>query len=283
MSRQPASATPTSSSATSGIPCRSRRSSATRARAPSSASARPSRGVAPGDRVGMTFDSCGHCPTCQSGRPAYCHGFFAHNFASTRGDGTSALSRDGELIHGHFFGQSCFATHAVAGERNVVRLPDEIALRRRGAVRLRHPDRRRRGAELAARAGRQQHRDLRHRVGRTRGGAWAQSIAGCTTIIGIDVNSARLALARELGATARDRRARRGRARADRPRSPAGGPTSASRPPACRRCCARPSTARAPAGVCGLIGAPRFGTEVSLDVNTILTAGQNAPGNRGGR
>ena len=36
--------------------------------------------------------------------------------------------------------------------------------------------------------------------------------------------------------------------------------------------------ARARAGVCGLIGAPAFGTEVSLDVNTILTAGGSSAG-----
>jgi hypothetical protein len=83
--------------------------------------------LAPGDRVGMSFDSCGHCPTCRTGHPSYCHDFWAFNFAAARPDGTSALSRDGELIHAHFFGQSCFATHCVAGERNVVKLPDSIS------------------------------------------------------------------------------------------------------------------------------------------------------------
>ena len=80
--------------------------------------------VAPGDRVGMTFDSCGRCPCCQTGKPSYCHQFFEHNFAAARhADGSSVLSRHGEPIHAHFFGQSSFATHAVAGERNVVKLP----------------------------------------------------------------------------------------------------------------------------------------------------------------
>lgn len=31
----------------------------------------------------------------------------------------------GEEIHGHFFGQSSFATHALATERNVVKVDDE--------------------------------------------------------------------------------------------------------------------------------------------------------------
>src|SRR5204863_150280 len=52
-----------------------------------------------------------------------------HNFASARpADGSSALSRGGELVHGHFFGQSSFATHAVANERNVVRLSGSMPL-----------------------------------------------------------------------------------------------------------------------------------------------------------
>jgi len=34
----------------------------------------------------------------------------------------------------------------------------------------------------------------------------------------------------------------------------------------------------APGGVCGLIGAPRFGTEVSLDVNELLARGRTLHG-----
>ena len=85
-------------------------------------------GLAPGDRVGMTFDSCGALPDLPERPPVVLPPFFEHNFAAARADGTSVLSRDGELIHGHFFGQSSFATHALAGARNVVRLPDGIGL-----------------------------------------------------------------------------------------------------------------------------------------------------------
>jgi aryl-alcohol dehydrogenase len=84
--------------------------------------------VAPRDRVGITFNSCGRCPTCLRGRSTYCHDFFGRNFASTRPDGTNALSRGGQPVHGHFFGQSSFATHSVANARNVVKLPDEVGL-----------------------------------------------------------------------------------------------------------------------------------------------------------
>ena len=59
--------------------------------------------VQPGDRVGMTFDSCGLCPTCQRGKPSYCHSFFEHNFASVRPEDGSSVFND---VHAHFFGQS---------------------------------------------------------------------------------------------------------------------------------------------------------------------------------
>ena len=39
---------------------------------------------APGDRVGMSYDSCGHCPACARSLGVYCHTFFEHNFASSR-------------------------------------------------------------------------------------------------------------------------------------------------------------------------------------------------------
>jgi aryl-alcohol dehydrogenase len=233
-------------------------------------------GVGPGDRVGMTFDSCGHCPTCQGGRPSYCHGFFAHNFASVRGDGTSALSRDGELIHGHFFGQSSFATHAVAGARNVVRLPDEIGLDVAAPF----------GCGIQTGAGAVLN-SLRAPAGSciaifgtgTVGlaGVMGAAVAECTTIIGIDVNSSRLALARELGAThaidARDEDVleRIGAITgwgADFSLETTGSPAVLRQAVDCT----------GPAGVCGLIGAPPFGTEVSLDVNTILTAGRTLRG-----
>ena len=87
--------------------------------------------LAPGDRVGMTFNSCGHCPTCLRGRSTYCHDFFGRNFASARPDGSTVLSRGGEPVHSHFFGQSSFATQAVATARNVVKLPGASASRSR--------------------------------------------------------------------------------------------------------------------------------------------------------
>jgi aryl-alcohol dehydrogenase len=229
--------------------------------------------VSPGDRVSMTFDSCGACPSCRTGRPSYCHTIFEHNFAAARPeDGTSCLSRDGELIHGHFFGQSSFATHAVAGERNVVKIESPI------------------GSEIAAPFG----------CGvQTGAGAVLTSLAvpagssiavfgtgtvglaavmagvvtGATTIVGVDIVPSRLELALELGATAVVD------ARTEDPveriraltRGGANFALETTGVPAVLR---QAVDCTAPLGECGVIGAPAFGSEVVLDVNTILTGGR---------
>ncbi|MDR2367245.1 MAG: NAD(P)-dependent alcohol dehydrogenase [Deltaproteobacteria bacterium] len=78
--------------------------------------------VAPGDPVLLTINSCGKCPACLNGKYGLCHLFWSLNFAGSRLDGTSPLSKGGEMIHGNFFGQSSFATYAMANERNVLKL-----------------------------------------------------------------------------------------------------------------------------------------------------------------
>jgi aryl-alcohol dehydrogenase len=84
------------------------------------------RGFAPGDRVLMSFDSCGRCGRCRGGVPAYCDEFQALNFGGGRSDGTTALSGADGPVHSHFFGQSSLATHAVVRARTLVRLPDDV-------------------------------------------------------------------------------------------------------------------------------------------------------------
>lgn len=77
-----------------------------------------------GDEVILSFSSCRRCRNCLAGREAYCVSFGALNFAGAREDGTLTLrDRSGNGIHGNFFGQSSFATHAIAVASNVVKLP----------------------------------------------------------------------------------------------------------------------------------------------------------------
>ena len=82
--------------------------------------------VAVGDKVSMTFNSCGQCRTCTTGRQAYCENFPATNYAGVRADGSKPLSKDGKPVGGMFFGQSSFATVALGNERNVVKIDADI-------------------------------------------------------------------------------------------------------------------------------------------------------------
>src|SRR6185369_7291021 len=84
------------------------------------------RKVSPGDRVAITFRSCGSCPRCSAGHPAYCFHMPQLNYAGARPDGSRALRRDREPVGSNFFGQSAFATHVLAYERNTVRLPVDL-------------------------------------------------------------------------------------------------------------------------------------------------------------
>jgi aryl-alcohol dehydrogenase len=91
-------------------------------------------GIQVGDKVALSFDSCGHCTQCGKGAPAYCLNFMAHNFAGGRLDGSSTISADDKPLGSNFFGQSSFATHAIAHQRNVVKLPDDAPVELAGPL-----------------------------------------------------------------------------------------------------------------------------------------------------
>lgn len=79
-----------------------------------------------GDRIAISFRSCGSCRKCKSESAAYCKDFVPLNILGHRLDGSRALSRDGEELASNFFGQSSFATHALTYAENVVILPDDM-------------------------------------------------------------------------------------------------------------------------------------------------------------
>lgn len=79
-----------------------------------------------GDRVVLSYNFCGECPSCQRHAPSYCQYFFGHNFLGQRRDGSTALSRAGEPVRHNFFGQSSFATHCLCTELNVVKVPESV-------------------------------------------------------------------------------------------------------------------------------------------------------------
>lgn len=85
--------------------------------------------VKPGDHVVLSFASCGGCRNCEKHQPAYCYNFLAHNFSGVRPvDGTTAVSQNGKQIAASFFGQSSFATYAIANSLNTVKVDSSLPL-----------------------------------------------------------------------------------------------------------------------------------------------------------
>jgi aryl-alcohol dehydrogenase len=82
--------------------------------------------VAVGDRVAVGFASCGTCAPCTHDDPSYCQEFAPLNYGGARADGSITMSGHGDPVHGSFFGQSSFASHALTTERNVVPVGDDV-------------------------------------------------------------------------------------------------------------------------------------------------------------
>lgn len=158
------------------------------------------RKVKPGDAVVLSFLSCGHCERCAQDEPSYCHSFAPLNFAATRSDGSTGMQRGREQVSGRFFGQSSFASHALAHERNVVKLDGDEGLELLGPL----------GCGFQTGAGGIM-RSLRCHAGSSLVifGCGAVGIAavmgavvqGCGTIIVVEPQAARRELALALGAT----------------------------------------------------------------------------------
>jgi aryl-alcohol dehydrogenase len=85
-------------------------------------------GIAPGDHVVLTFDSCGHCRACSSAQPAYCDEFGARNMAPRPAGRPLATTLDGEELASRWFAQSSFAGYAIATARNTVVIDHDVPL-----------------------------------------------------------------------------------------------------------------------------------------------------------
>jgi aryl-alcohol dehydrogenase len=151
-----------------------------------------------GDRVVLSYQSCGRCRHCRQGHPPDCEQFYEANFGFRRLDGSNALHRSG--VRGHFFGQSSFATHALATTRNLVKVPKDLPLEvlaplgcglQTGAGTVMNSLKVPSGASIAIFG--------TGAVGLA--ALMAARIVGVDPIIGVDINPRRLELALELGAT----------------------------------------------------------------------------------
>jgi S-(hydroxymethyl)glutathione dehydrogenase/alcohol dehydrogenase len=157
--------------------------------------------VAVGDHVVTTITpSCGVCASCRRGRPNFCAGVGDAMRGGNLLDGSSRLTRDGERLN-HFLTVSSFAEYAVVPESGLVRVRRDVPIDHAallscavltgfGAVMntARVPA----GARVAVFGC---------------GGVGLNivqgaRIAGASVIVAVDVDEAKLDLARRLGATA---------------------------------------------------------------------------------
>ncbi len=224
--------------------------------------------VKPGDHVVMSFRSCGVCSSCVRGLPANCLDFFKLNFAGLRVDGSPTMNKGGKIVHGVFFNQSSFASHALASERNVVKVPGDVPLELLGPM----------GCGIQTGAGGVIN-SLKARPGSSiavfgvgsvgLSAIMAAKACGLTTAIAVDVKSERLELALKMGAT---HAVDSGKANAveEIQRITGGGAQYSLECTGIAAVFRQSVDALAMTGVCGLIGVAPFGMEASLDMQTIL-------------
>jgi aryl-alcohol dehydrogenase len=226
--------------------------------------------VQPGDHVILSFTSCGRCVTCRGGHPAYCQTWLPMNLiGGARTDGSPTISRGGEPIGGHFFGQSSFAARALVDERSLVKVDADVPLERIAPL----------GCGVQTGAGAVWN-VLNPRPGSTiavtgagavgLSAVMAAALTPATAIIAIDRLPERLALATELGAThvidtndgdlAEQIAEATGGAGVD-------GVVETTGNVAVLRGAV---DALAVCGTAVLVGAPPFGTEVGIEVNGML-------------
>jgi aryl-alcohol dehydrogenase len=122
------------------------------------------------------------------------------NYFGERLDGTVTMHAGEEEVHGNWFGQSSFATRAIANARNAVKVARDLPLHLMGPL----------GCGLQTGAGSVMN-VLRPKVGDSLAvfgmgavglsAVMAGKAVGCDPVIAVDINSARLEIARSLGAT----------------------------------------------------------------------------------
>ena len=224
--------------------------------------------VAPGDHVVLTWGCCGKCPSCKSGKDPYCLDFFLYNFNGARPDGTTTLKKGDQVIHGSFFGQSSFANFALANEGNVVKVRDDVPIEILGPL----------GCGVQTGAGAVMntlHPQAGASIAVFGSGTVGMSailgalVCGCTTIIAVDINSDRLELAKEFGATHIVNSSEVDPVEAIREITGGGAEFTLE-------CVGNPAVLRQAVdalprcGVCGLLGTVPPGTEVALDMDLIM-------------
>ncbi len=153
----------------------------------------------PGDHVVLSFYGCGNCINCLKGKPTKCLNYAANNLSGVRPDGSTHFTENGHQVD-DMFDQSSFTTTTIVRERNAVKVPEDLDLRKLGPL----------GCGYVTGSG-TVFNTLKPEPGSTiavmgtgavgLAAMMAGKISGCTTVIAVDRHDSRLKLAKELGAT----------------------------------------------------------------------------------
>lgn len=233
-------------------------------------------GLAPGDRVVVTYSWCGVCESCRDGLPGYCVEHFERNFLCRRPDGSSPLHDGRDVVHGCFFGQSSFATHALAPARSVVKVPADAPLALLGPLAC--------GVQTGAGAVMRAF-DVEPGCSVAVFGAgsvglsavMAAQLRGASPIVAVDLSPTRLTLASALGATHTVDARTADVADAVRAAT-AGGARYALDTTGAPQAIRQAIDSLAIRGVCGTVGANAPGTEVCLDLIHVMGGGRTFRG-----
>ncbi|KAI9933577.1 hypothetical protein MW887_008050 [Aspergillus wentii] len=156
-----------------------------------------------GDKVLISYSFCGNCPQCTSEHPAYCQNMVQMNFGGKRLDGTRTISLPNDPtrdVFANFFGQSSLSRIALVNQSSLVPVPASTPLELFAPL----------GCGLQTGAG-----AILNTLKVKPGSSVAVFGAGCVglsaimaakvrkaeIIVAVDLQPARLELAKELGAT----------------------------------------------------------------------------------
>jgi len=223
-----------------------------------------------GDHVVLSYASCGVCVNCQRGLLGYCTDLYGRNFSGARPDGSNpCCDKHGATVSGYFFAQSSFGQYALATERNVVKIPKDVPVEIMGPL----------GCGIQTGAGAVINA-LKPGAGTSiavfgagsvgLSAIMAARVVGCTTIVAVDLNTQRLHLAEELGATHTLNGAAQDVVASIRDLTGGEGVQYAL------ECTGLPAVVRQAVdslrltGICGTIGVSPLGTEFTLDMNAVL-------------
>lgn len=224
----------------------------------------------PGDHVVLCYSSCQACPNCTDERSNFCYEFFPINFSGLRSDGSTALHKGTERVHGNFFGQSSFSSFALASEKNTIKVSKEAPLELLGPF----------GCGFQTGAGAVMNA-LAPEPGSSiaifgcgsvgLAAVIAAKISGCAKIIAVDITQTRLDMAKSLGATytINPKASDVNVVETIFEITSTGADYSLE-------CAGIPQVLRQAfdclgvPGVCGVVGAPAEGTEVALDMSKVF-------------